>query len=1031
MGVVYKAWHEPLRRVVALKMMLADRFAGAETRDRFRREAEAVARLQHPNIVQVFDVGEHDGQPFFTLEYLDGGTLAERQRGQPQPPRQAAEWVEILARAVHHAHEHDVLHRDLKPQNVLLSGDGRLKVGDFGLAKLRDGGGPRTRSSTVLGTPEYMAPEQATGAGGGPAVDVYALGVILYDLLTGRPPFQAATPLQTLRRVCEENPVPPHHLQPGLPRDLETLCLKCLEKDPKKRYASALDLADDLRRFRDGRPVVARPSPAWERAAKWARRRPAVAGLSAAVVGVTALGLVLVSWLWLRAEDRAARARQAEGVADERRRKAEEAEARLALHQGQALGEQGDIRRGLLWLARGLERADSAGARALERPLRVNLAEWADRLDRPLDDLHHSAAVRSLTFDPTGHRLLAGGADGRILTWDVATGREAAPARRFPGTDQPWVTGLAFRPDGRQLVAGGQAQSILWDPARPTPEGTLREDPPERVWAVAFLADGRLVTACFGGAHIWDLEPRPVVRRVLWHKRGGVCFALAVRPDGRILATAGDDKRALLWNLETGKRVGPELRHDSAVLAADFSPDGTRLLTGTADGTLHAWDLRSGRATDLPSQGTRVSGLRFSPDGRWLATATTGGLARLWDAVTLRPSGPVYRFAQPVLSLAFSPDGRRLAFGTDDGTIHQVELPASRAVGRPLRLPAELHAVWYTPDGRRLLTGCRDGMRWWDAATDRPLGEIPDNRDGYDVECTTLGPDGTFLALGRWSGAVGSRRGRAALCDAATGRRRWETPDQPSRVCVAAFSPDGRTLFLSGNQAGDGGTGLWDVATGRHLRTLLRALGPVHVSQAVFLPDGRTLLLTCDDGRARLWDVTADAEVEPDRPLLHASAVTACALDRTGERALTGCQDGTATLWDLGTRRPLLAPLRHEGEVSAVAFSPDGRTLLTGSFDGTARFGDAATGEPLGPPLRHADAVRAVAFRPDGRRVVTGSKDHTAQQWLVPAAPREGDPASVRRWAEGLAGMELDEQGVVHRLSASEVEERRGRLAGP
>jgi tetratricopeptide (TPR) repeat protein len=296
MGVVYLARQVRLNRLVALKMIPGGAHAGPHERERFRAEAEAVARLQHPNVVQVFEAGEADGCPYLALEYVAGGSLTDRARETPWQPRAAAELVRTLARAVQAAHECGIVHRDLKPANVLVSADGTPKVTDFGLAKRLDSR-RRTQSGAVVGTPAYMAPEQASGHGEavGPAADVWALGAILYELVTGRPPFLAQTPLDTLLLVCNEDPVPPSALQPRLPRDLGTVCLKCLRKEPGKRYASARELADDLGRFLGGEPVRARPTPAWERAAKWVRRRPALAALLAALVVLPTTGVVLLA----------------------------------------------------------------------------------------------------------------------------------------------------------------------------------------------------------------------------------------------------------------------------------------------------------------------------------------------------------------------------------------------------------------------------------------------------------------------------------------------------------------------------------------------------------------------------------------------------------------------------------------------------------------------------------------------------------------------------------------------------------------
>ena len=289
MGVVYKARQLKLNRVVALKMVLSGAHAAASDLLRFLAEAEAAAQLQHANIVQVHEVGSHNGLPFMSLEYVDGGTLAQKLKGTPLLPRQAAGLTATLGRAVQYAHEHGIVHRDLKPANILLTEDGTPKISDFGLAKRSAAGAGVTQTGAILGTPSYMAPEQAEGKPDvGPAADVYALGAILYELLTGRPPFQAPTPLDTVLQVVNDEPVPPRRLQPKVRRDLETICLKCLQKDPKKRYTSAAALADDLDRFLDDRPILARPVGRPERAWRWCRRNPVVAGL-AAVLAVGAL----------------------------------------------------------------------------------------------------------------------------------------------------------------------------------------------------------------------------------------------------------------------------------------------------------------------------------------------------------------------------------------------------------------------------------------------------------------------------------------------------------------------------------------------------------------------------------------------------------------------------------------------------------------------------------------------------------------------------------------------------------------------
>ncbi len=447
MGVVYKARHLKLGRVVALKMILAGGHAGAADLARFKTEAEAVARLQHPNIVQIFEVGEHGGLPFLSLEFCGGGSLDKKLAGTPLPPKEAAALVETLARAVQAAHDKGVVHRDLKPANVLLTEDSTPKITDFGLAKKLDADAGQTRTGAVMGTPSYMAPEQAGGktAEMGPACDVYSLGAILYECLTGRPPFKAATTLETLQQVMADDPVPPRQLQPKTPRDLETVCLKCLEKQPGRRYGTAPELAEELRRFQAGEPVRARAVGTVERAAKWARRRPAMAAAYGLLMAALVLGLGGggATWLWLRAESARGDAERARGEAIRARDDLKGALQRTETAEGAAekarddlqgaLQREQDAKRQLTeyayadriylaqheWDAGHLERARKLLQEAgdLQEELTPGRRPWEwDYFNRLLHAeaavlQGHAGQINSVSFSPDGRRVVTASAD--------------------------------------------------------------------------------------------------------------------------------------------------------------------------------------------------------------------------------------------------------------------------------------------------------------------------------------------------------------------------------------------------------------------------------------------------------------------------------------------------------------------------------------------------------------------------------------------------------------------------------------------
>jgi Tol biopolymer transport system component len=611
MGVVYKARQVGLNRLVALKVILAGEHAGPEQAARFRREAEAAARLQHPHIVQIHDIAEHQGRPYFSMEYLPRGSLAQRLGGTPLPARQAAALVEALARAVQVAHERGVVHRNLKPANVLLAADGQPKVGDFGLAKWLDGSGGQTHTGAVMGTPSYMAPEQAAGRAKdvGPAADLYALGAILYEALTGRPPFKAATQVETIQQVLSAEPVPPARLQRQVPRDLETVCLRCLEKDPRRRYATAAELADDLRRFLKGEPVQARPVRAWERGLKWARRRPALAGL--AVVGLVALVSVLAGGLWF------ARAREMERLAKEK----EEL-------RGIAERERDEASR---------QRDEANKPRALVRKAwyfsRINMADraWHDnemaRMEQLLEELRpgpgaaenlrgfewyylwrlrhswlltlkvHTGPVESVAYSPDGRRLAGASLDGTVRVWDLAAGREALSLTGHTGA----VTSVAFSPDGKRLASAGGA---------------------------AYLGEPETVK-------VWDLATGQEALSLKGHTSG--ITGAAYSPDGKHLATASWDGTVRVWDLATGHEALALHGHIGPVVSVAYSPDGKRLATASYDGTVKVWDAGTGQlALSLTGHTGGVLSVAYSPDGKRLASAGgqpgKPGEVRVWQA---------------------------------------------------------------------------------------------------------------------------------------------------------------------------------------------------------------------------------------------------------------------------------------------------------------------------------------------------------------------------------------------------------------
>ncbi len=754
MGVVFRARQVSLNRTVALKMILAGQLADDTDVKRFYSEAEAAANLDHPGIVPIYEVGQHEGQHYFSMGFVDGQSLSQRLTEGPLPAPEAAELIRRVSEAVEYAHQHGVIHRDLKPANILLDQNGNPRVTDFGLAKQVQGDSGLTGSGQIMGTPSYMPPEQAGGKRGevGPAADVYALGATLYALITGRPPFQAATPMDTVIQLISDEPVPPRRLNASIPRDLETICLKCLEKEPVKRYPSAAALADDLGRYLAGEPILARPVDLAERAVKWVRRRPVIAALIASVVVMGLLGMSGVIWQWREAI--AART-DAQDQAEIARGEAEFANRRLydvKMNVAQRAWEDWNPTLFLGSLDEQLpENQHGVNRRGFE------WYYWRRKLASGHQTLKGDSALLGVAFSPDGSRIASASSDFAINVWDVATGQKTLTLEGHTGT----VSGVAFSPDGLRVASASSDGTVkLWDAATGQEALTLKGHTKE-AYGVAFSPDGsRLASVSWDGTvRVWDAATG---RETLTLKgRAFPATTVAFSPDGSQIASSSVD--VYLWDLATGRETLTLKGHTGLVSSVAFSRDGSRIASSSSDQTVKLWDMTTGHEMHtLKGHTGTVAGVAFSPDGSRVASAGWDQTVKLWDTATGRETRTLTGHTGLVSSVAFSPDGSRLASSSWDSTAKLWDVTTGR---EPLTLrghAAGVSSLAFNPDGSRLATAGEDRtVRVWDTVTGQET--LVFKRHTGMFMGLAFSPDGSRLAC---TGGILGKSGDVTVWDA-------------------------------------------------------------------------------------------------------------------------------------------------------------------------------------------------------------------------------------------------------------------------